>query len=359
MKKSIYKSIFILITALCIFSTSLKAQEVAKEFHREFGAALGTTLDLNNRYGNITIQSWDQDKITIDVKVTIEMQDEVRAQKLLEYIDIQFTEGQSLVSAKTMIDEKFNFSGWGSRSKRFSIVYKVKMPAYANLTLANRYGDTDIDALDGRVDLDIKYGNLTAGKLTRGNEKPMSAVKIAYGKATIGETGWLDIYTRYSPVVRVEKGQALLLDSKYSKIQIVEASSLVGNSKYDNVRIENINNLILETGYDDINIGVLRKKLDFNGSYGSLTAENVPAGFESIKIITRYTGVKLGIDESASYKLDAKVTYGGLKIDEENFKYQKRIIENNSNETSGVVGKDENPSSVVSVQSSYGSVRLY
>ena len=70
-------------------------------------------------------------------------------------------------------------------------------------------------------------------------------------------------------------------------------------------------------------------------------------------------GVKLGIDESASYKLDAKVSYGGLKYDEDNFLNHKRIVENNSTEVSGVVGKEESPEASVHVDSSYGSVRLY
>jgi hypothetical protein len=69
-------------------------------------------------------------------------------------------------------------------------------------------------------------------------------------------------------------------------------------------------------------------------------------------------GVKLGIEESASYKLDAKVTYGGLKYNEDNFKNQRRIVENNSQEVSGIVGKEENPSSKVNVRASYGTVKL-
>ena len=60
-------------------------------------------------------------------------------------------------------------------------------------------------------------------------------------------------------------------------------------------------------------------------------------------------GVRLGIEESASYKLDAKVSYGGLKYNEDNFKNQKRIVENNSHEVSGTVGTEENPSSRVNV----------
>jgi hypothetical protein len=53
------------------------------------------------------------------------------------------------------------------------------------------------------------------------------------------------------------------------------------------------------------------------------------------------------------------LSYGDLKFDESNFQNQKRIIQNNSNETTGIVGKDNSPSSMVKVTASYGSVRLY
>ena len=56
---------------------------------------------------------------------------------------------------------------------------------------------------------------------------------------------------------------------------------------------------------------------------------------------TRYMGIKLGIDESANYKLDAKLSYGGLKYNEDKFRNQKRIIENNSSEISGTIGDDD------------------
>ena len=174
MKKSAYKSGMLLISALCLISITLSAQEVTKEYHKEFVAAPGTTLDISNKYGNVTVQSWNQDQVIIDVKVTVEMPDKQKAEKLLGYIDVQFNEGEKLISAKTVIDEKFNFSGWGNRSRKFSIVYNVKMPVEADLKLSNRYGNTDIDELKGSVNLDIKYGDLVAEKLTRGNEKPLS-----------------------------------------------------------------------------------------------------------------------------------------------------------------------------------------
>lgn len=358
MKKSNYKS-GKLFLALLLVSFTLSAQEVTKEFHKEYTAGANTTLEISNRYGDVVVESWDKDQVVIDVKVTVELPNRERAQKLLGYIEVQFSEGENLISAKTIIDDKFNFTGWGFDSKKFSIDYTIKMPVGTALTLANKYGNTDINELKGLVNLNIKYGNLTAGKLTRGNVKPLNSVNLAYGKGSIDEAGWLDITLRYVGSFDITKSQAILLDSKYSKLALSETSSMVGESKYDNLRIESINNLVLDNGYTEVNIGTLTKKLTYHGSYGSFSIDRIPSGFESLDVETHYMGVKLGIDESASYKLDAKVSYGSLRYNEDNFNKQRRNIENNSKEVSGVVGKTESPSASVNVIASYGSVRLY
>jgi len=226
-------------------------------------------------------------------------------------------------------------------------------------TLSNRYGNSELEEITGLVKLDIKYGDLAAENLARGNEKPLNSLSVAYGKADIESAGWLDAMVRYSGSFAIGKAQALLLDSKYSKIQIEEISSVVGDTKYDNINIEKINNLVLNAGYADINVGELTKKLKFEGGYGSLTVDNVPAGFEMLESDSRYIGVKLGIDSDASYELDAKLSYGDLKFDEDNFQHERRIVENNSSETAGIVGKESSPSSKVRVTASYGSIRLY
>ncbi len=358
MEKVPYKSGLLLFSAL-ILSAALSAQPVTREYHKQYTPAPNTTLDISNKYGDVIVETSDQNQVTIDVKVTVELPNREKAEKLLSYIDVQFQEGNDLISAKTVIDEKFNFTGWGGESRRFSINYAVKMPVGINFTMSNRYGNAELGEISGLVNLDIKYGNLTADKLTRGNQKPINHLSLAYGKASISSVGWLDILVRYAGSFEIDNSQALLLDSKYSKLQLGETSSLVGESKYDNVRIDKINNLVLDAGYSDVVVETLNKKLRFNGGYGALTVGNVPAGFESIDTDTRYIGVKIGIETDASYNLDAKLSYGDLKFDEENFQNQKRIVQNNSNETSGIVGKDSAPTARVNVRASYGSVRLY
>jgi hypothetical protein len=358
MKKSVYKSGMLLSAAIFLLSFSLKAQEVTREYHKEFKADKTTTLEISNKYGDVSIESWDKDQVIIDVKVTIEMSDKSRAEKLMSYIDIQFSEDNNLIGAKTVIDDKFNFSGWGS-NRKFRIDYTIKMPSLMTLTLSNRYGNTEIDVLKGRVNIDIKYGDLTADKLLRGNEKPLSKISIAYGKGSIDEAGWLDLYIRYSKPVEIDKSQALLVDSRYSTLRIGETSSIVGDSKYDTYDIEKINNLVLMSGYTTINVGTLTKKLNLQGSYSSFNVGNIPAGFESLDVEVRYMTTRLGISETASYFLDGHASYGGIKFNEDNFRHEKHIVENNSTTVTGTVGKESSPTSKVKIDASYAQVKLY
>lgn len=360
MKKSVFNAAALLTAALFLAAFELSGQEVSKEYNKEFKTDQNSTLELDNRYGDIIVESTETDKVVIYVKVKVRYPSQERAEKLLSYIDVVFTEEGGNIKAKTVIDDKFNFSGWGGDSRKFSIDYNVKMPAYLSLTLSNRYGDTDLDDLTGFVNIDIKYGNLTAGRLTRGNEKPMSAINLAYGKATIDEAGWFDATIRYSGSFTIDKCQALLLDSKYSTLYFGEVSSIVGESRYDGkFRIDKINNLVIDQGYSNINVGTLTKKLTLDAGYGSFNADAVPAGFESIEVDSHYASIRFAIAEDANYNLDAKLSYGSLKYNEDNFRNKRRIVENTSTEISGVVGKEESPNATVKVDASYGSVKLY
>jgi hypothetical protein len=358
MKKSVYKSAALLVLALFTVSFAANAEELTKEYHKEYKPGPNTVLGISNRYGDIVIQSWNQNDVVIDVKVKVEYPSRDRAEKLLDMITVEFSESSGEITAKTEFSDEFKFSGWSSPSRSFSINYSIKMPVAMALALSNKYGDTDINELSGLVNLDIKYGNLAAGKLSRGNEKPLSKINIGYGKASIQEAGWLDLYLRYSGLAEITKSQALLLDSRYSTVTLGTTSSIVGDSKYDKIKIDNINNLDVELGYTSVRIGELSKKLNYSGSYGSFTVDRIPANFESVTIDSRYAGVKLGIDGAANYRLEARVSYGGIDYDESRFSNERRIIENTSKEVAGVMGSAQSPSSKVSITASYGSVSL-
>jgi hypothetical protein len=361
MKKSVFNRGFSLAAALIIVTAAVTGQEVTKEYNKEFPADDNSSLELSNRYGDVIVKSSSEtDKVLIDVKITVRYPNREKAERYLSYLNVEFSEEPGLIKVRTVIDNKFSFTGWGGDSRKFRIDYHVSMPEAMNLTLYNRYGDTDLDDLTGLVEVDIKYGNLTAGKFLRGAEKPRNKISLAYGKASVEEAGWLDVYLRYSSGFTLPKCQALLLDSKYSNITLGTVSSMVAESRYDSkFRIDNISNLVIDQGYSNVNIGSLSKKLDLTAGYGSFNSDRVVRDFESLEVDTRYASVTLGIDESAKYNLDAKISYGGVKFNDENFNVRRRLIENTSTELNGIMGSEEPQEAFVKIRSSYATIKLY
>lgn len=360
MKKSRFKQgLVTLAVCLCTATLTANAEEVKKEFHREMVPGAGTTLTVMNKFGDVVTQTWAENKIVVDVVVTINHPSADKAKKLLEMIDVKFTEANGNLTAETLFSEDFSTRNWGNDDNKFSIDYSIKMPAKINLTVSNKYGNSDIDEVAGLANLEAKYGNLTVHKLTRGNVKPLNRLEVAYGKAVIDEVSWAEIYARYSGQFDIRKATALLADTRYSKINIDEVSSLVFESKYDGYNVGKASNIVAVSGYTNLNFKSIDKKLDAETKYGNLNVEKVAAGFEKIAVKAGYCSVRLGMDAASCYTLEARSSYGGIKVIDDNFSPERKIIGNTTSEMEGKVGKCANPAASVKIEISYGSAKLY
>ncbi|MCU0458888.1 MAG: DUF4097 family beta strand repeat-containing protein [Bacteroidales bacterium] len=359
MKKLFTNRRVILFAALlCTVALSASAEEVKKEFHREMVPGDNSTLTIINKFGAVVTETWEQNNIVIDVTVKVEHSSPERARKLLDMIRVEFTEEGGNLKAETIFDDDFSSISWKGSNNNFSINYNIKMPARVNLDVSNKYGNTVLDEHSGQTMVNVKYGDLTIDKLTRGNVKPLNTIIIAYGKATVYELGWAEINARYVGMFSVEKATALLVDSKYCKVSVNEVSSLVADSKYDGYIVGAANNIVVMGGYTDLKFKKVTKKLDVETKYGNLSVDYVPAGFEKLSVKAGYCAVRLGIDPSACYRLNAKSSYGSIKLDDSLFSAERRIVGNTSTEMAGKVGKCSNPTAEVTVESSYGAVRL-
>ncbi|MDX9773269.1 MAG: hypothetical protein RBT02_07590 [Bacteroidales bacterium] len=360
MKKLLFNQRATFFAALfCAVALTASAEEVKKDYHREMVPIENSTLTVINKFGAVVTDTWDKDNIVVDVTIKIEHPSAEKARKLLEMITVEFTEQAGNLTAETVFNNDFSSTSWKGTNNNFSINYNIKMPAYVNLDITNKYGNTVVDEVSGRAVLNVKYGDLTVNKLTRGNVKPLNTLIVAYGKASADELGWAEISTRYVGMFSVEKAQALLVDSKYSKISIGEVSSLVAESKYDGYSVTAANNIVIDGGYTDFNLGKVNNKLEVETKYGNLSVDVIPAGFEKVTVKAGYCTVRLGIDPAACYKVNASISYGSLKYNDDKFSSERRIIGNTSSEIAGKVGSCSNPKSEVNVDASYGSVKLY
>ncbi|NOU18614.1 MAG: hypothetical protein HOO91_13745 [Bacteroidales bacterium] len=353
------KLLSVLLLTLLITSTVIVGQDkVAKTYQKEFSLTPNSNVYLENRFGQMNIENWDKNSISITIEIKVDYPESEKTARLLKAINIEINQIGDNISAITKIDEDF-MKPWNklfdSDSKDFSIDWEVKMPKQTNLDIANRYGDIFINELTGKCKIELRYGNLKANRIFRGNNDPLNSLTLGYGNATIDEVNWFKVDLKYGKL-NVVKAKAIVLVSKYSKVIIDQVSSIVSESKYDTYSIGTISNFVGEGAYATYRFEELTKKLDLTVKYGDVRIDKIPANFESIKFNGSYTGIYAGIDPSASYILNANASYGNIK-----FNSQGRVNRSESSshtEIDGLVGSDENTKSKVDITVRYGNARL-
>jgi hypothetical protein len=341
-----------------ISAVNAQNEGVIKEFHQEYNVNKDTRLEIQNKYGNIDVKNWDQEKVSIDVKISIKHPDKDKAARLLEYINISFEQSGNDIKAITSIDDKFNHSNWfnfGGDSREFRIDYTVMLPSKLDVNLNDRYGDIYIDQLTGPVQIYLKYGNMKANKILRGNSEPLNYISLAYSHAAIDESSWLKVDMKYSKL-NMRSVKALVVVSRYSKLNVEDCSSIVADAKYDEYRIGTLSNFVCESAYSDMEFDVISKKIDISSRYGDFKVESVPAGFEEIKVNSNYGGIRIHINNTASYYINGTAKYAHIEVPSEG--RLNRIEENTSMSLSGLVGNDNSTKSKVKIDTAYGSVTL-
>ena len=123
MKPQAFKKGFYLLLIFPLFLNHAVAQknELTKEYHEEYGVTENTKLILENKFGNVDIKDWDQQQIKIDILVTVEHSNKTTAEKLLEYINVEFDQSGDEITVKTVFDDRLNRESWsrGKDGKRF------------------------------------------------------------------------------------------------------------------------------------------------------------------------------------------------------------------------------------------------
>lgn len=355
--REISVTLVILLTVSCAFAAKGRLNKV---YDREFNVNAATRLLIQNKYGQVNVENWDKNTISIHVEVKVDNPNDEKAKTMLNAIDIEFSESDNAVSAITSFDEdimRANKRLFSSISNDdLSIDYLVKMPKSMEVELNNKYGDIFINELSGKVLVNLKYGNIRVNKLERGDSETLNTLVVGYGNANIGDANWLKVEIKYGNI-KIDKARALVLLSKYSKVTVDKVNSIVIDSKYDTYNLGSIANIIGESGYTVININDLAKKINLTTKYGDIKITNVADNFESIEFNGSYTGLKAGVSGKAAYSIDAVVSYGNIRFDASKSKVN-RIEGNTSTQIDGVVGTSGSASAKVYIRAKYGNITL-
>lgn len=306
------------------------------------------TLDVENKYGNIMITTWEEDKIDIEVIITVSANDENWVNEKLASISIKMSGSKSLYSAKTIFDRINNLS----RNSSMEINYTIKIPKNGNIKVDNQYGNVMTHDLFGSSNINCKYGKISMGKLNNSSntikidycskstidEVKNATINAKYSGISIGSFTNLDLNTSYTDV-NVLNGNILKYASNYGKIVLGKINTIEGSGNYLTIKIDEIeNNLKLSTNYSNLSIGGFSDKAS------------------NITISAGYTNVKITHSPNYFFDFDVSTKYANF-TSEASLEYNVRIETNTSKSYKGFYKKSGANKMIIS--SNYGNVNLY
>ncbi|MCI2229683.1 hypothetical protein MC378_10945 [Polaribacter sp. MSW13] len=253
--KSIYKITFLLfflpIIAVANNDNDKAKHEKNKTIKKIFTVNPNATVAISNRYGDLNITTWKENRVEIEVIITVKGEDLDDVEAKFNSINIAFNASPSLVEAETIFEKtKSNWSWWKkSKNVNYKINYIVKMPKSNAVNLENDYGSIYLDNLKGKANIDCDYGKIYLGELSANNNNinldycssssilymKSGTINADYSKITIEKSDQLKVTADYSTII-LDKAGTVNFNSDYGSIVIDDAENINGNSDYVSMR---------------------------------------------------------------------------------------------------------------------------
>ncbi len=302
------KSLLLSLLLINAATFSLSAQDAQKTYSETYDISKGVTLSTETKYSDIELLTWEKDVVDIFVEVEVDASSDNKAREMLEKIEVQINKSGNTVFLETKMD-----NGW-SRNVKVEINITIKAPKYINLDMENSYGDLFIQEVSGLVLLDLKYSNLKAGSLSRGNEKPYNMIDLAYSNAEVDEAGWVEVELSYSDL-EINSSRMLFVESKYSKLIGEKAGGIITKGAYDKYYIDEIDSFVAELRYSGLKFEVLNNNLNLHSAYTNAKIFKLSKDFEEVEASLAYGNIYIDVEAGASYKFEGEAKYGNVNID--------------------------------------------
>jgi hypothetical protein len=361
--KTLYKykinaALLFLLLSSITFANGIEGKKYkrTKTLTKEYTVSVDNTVDISNRHGDLTITTWNNNKVSIEVIITVRSSSEEAADKRFNSINVNFDQEENRVIAKTVINKKkFNWNFFGnSNSINTQIDYIIKMPLANHVDLKNDYGSIFIDKLEGKCKINCDYGSIRIGELRNID----NMINMDYGSSSsIDFIHNGKIKTDYSSL-SIDNADYLKIIADYSTIEIGDVNNLSYKNDYGSLKINKVDIIKGNGDYLSLKVYNLHKSFLVDSDYGSLKIYKVFKGFDKISINSEYTGVKIGFEIEASFSFDLLTSYADIDFEslDVDFKYKENKMF--SKHYKGFVNS-ENTKSRIIISSSYANIKLY
>ncbi|SDI22549.1 hypothetical protein [Winogradskyella thalassocola] len=357
--KIFYNICFLLLLMPTVISASNETPKVVKHekqktIKKSFNVNADATFNITNRYGNIDIITWSENRIDIQVIIKVEGNNESKVNEKLNELDVAFQSAPHKVSAITAIDgNSWDTSWWNKKlgnNVKIEVNYVVKMPITNHVSLFNDYGYINLDKLEGNAYIKCDYGKVTTKELMgKSNSLHLDYTRNSYFEYINNGTIEAD-YSEFT----VAKAKDLNLEADYTTSVIEIAENVVYECDYGSLKINSINNLDGKGDYLSLRLGTIYKTAKIRADYGSIKIDRLTPNTKKLDIDTEFVGITIGIDSDYNFDFNIDIDFGSLR-ESDGFNFTEKNTDNFGKKYIGYHGTPNSNNSVL-IKSEYGSI---
>lgn len=309
------KSLLLIVAALLTFS--LAAQEkVSKKIQKSYEMTRAGELYLSNKYGNITINGWNKNSISIEIDISVTHKKRDNAENLLGRIVPEIREMDDFITITSVITEKSTniFAKYFNKANPFDfdksnvqIDYTVYLPKNAELEIINTFGDIVIEDWIGKLKADVQHGDIWINKNLNNAD-----VSLKYGKLKARSINYGNIRLKNGSM-DMERSRDLRINSSGSDIEVEEVTSLEIYSSKDEIVIEEVEALNGDLEFTNMLLNNVDDVIDLTMKISDFRVSNIHSSDASITIYQESSEVSLNI-EGFSFEFDATLEEGLLRL---------------------------------------------
>lgn len=328
----------ILITGLfLLLAHPLSSQSVSEKrsFTKSIPLANEARLEVNNRYGDIHITSWQKDSVHIMAEIEAFAPNHSRLQKMLDGIEINISGTGSLIRAETEFGKEItvlleSFKGITGKiidyDSRVQINYYINIPDNVDITIENQFGDIFMENNTGVISVSLSKGNFEANSLNR-----ISDLSLDFGDAEIGSVKTGRINSTFSKI-KISRSDDISINSTSTRFDLGKAGKVNVESHRDKFYIGSVTGITGISYFTDYKIEALTGNTDLDLKYGSFDAERVEDAFEKITLNSDYSDITAKFDASASFEFDIRHTNAFVVLPDKNIKSEKEALNEDKKE---------------------------
>lgn len=347
MKRHLKFRIYLVLMALLLsYGSWAQETKLSKSIDKTFEVSERLNLEITNKYGNVIIDTWSRNEVSLKIEILAFGKDENAAEKLMDRVEFDFKQSSDFLEVESVFDRKKSFfkdminsvSDYSASllsKHKLQVNYELNIPeTTGSISIDNRFGDIHIGDINGRINITLSHGNLRANKI-----EDYSRLNVNYGKAKIKEIKEVNL-TLKGAELEVEFAEKLKIQSSSSTIFIEKVLVLDLESTNDKVEINSVEDISGSANFTDLSILHLRESCRLNQSYGGLTIKNIHDSYRSIRVNGKSTDYYLNFSKKCSFETRIYARDDKLKIADFPGERKKRYMDDKSKfvQISGVFG---------------------